>query len=433
MNRSSIVYLMVLFVSFSVFIPLKVNAAGTISGNLLSDKAAFTSDGLEQQCNDLNLLYETDGTVHTITGTQSGFNSAVLEIPSGVTHIGENAFAGNMYLEEVRLPETVTEIKENAFRECSKLKTIDLGGTEQIYGGAFYKCILLEEIQSIKLTEIYGESAFAYCENLSYISFPQLTSLGAMAFSNCRSLISVGLPNLKQIEKNTFDSCTSITALGYGCLSSVTFVDEQAFRGCSNLQSIELPSLKMVNQNAFFNCSSLYQFIIPPGVNFDRNVFSDFPITDLIILHEDLTIDHGKLWLTERDRLAAAGLDITLLTKASIMFHGMIKEVSNLVIQKIAAQAYTETFADYMTWEHDFFWDYCFTGQSEKFISVGGESDTPTAYTYQYNNVIHFLNIYLNTMPEDNTMMKGLFDHLLLVLSEKTDELPKSIADLECF
>ena len=47
-----------------------------------------------------------------------------LEIPEGVTEIGDGAFYGCTYLEEMVLPSSVQEIGDNTFALCSKLKKI---------------------------------------------------------------------------------------------------------------------------------------------------------------------------------------------------------------------------------------------------------------------------------------------------------------------
>ena len=47
---------------------------------------------------------------------------SVVEIPQGVEVIGEGAFKGNMYLEEVIIPDSVTRIMREAFKNCKKLK-----------------------------------------------------------------------------------------------------------------------------------------------------------------------------------------------------------------------------------------------------------------------------------------------------------------------
>jgi hypothetical protein len=47
-----------------------------------------------------------------------------LDIPEGVTEIGDGAFYGCTYLEEMVLPSSVQEIGDNTFALCSKLKKI---------------------------------------------------------------------------------------------------------------------------------------------------------------------------------------------------------------------------------------------------------------------------------------------------------------------
>lgn len=104
----------------------------TISGNIPADISSDASPlseatDLEQQCNNLGLVLSMEGSIPVISGTLPGFSSSILEVPSGVVFIGTGAFAKVECLEEIRLPDSVVEIREDAFRECLRLKKIDLG------------------------------------------------------------------------------------------------------------------------------------------------------------------------------------------------------------------------------------------------------------------------------------------------------------------
>ncbi|MDE7228241.1 MAG: leucine-rich repeat domain-containing protein [Treponemataceae bacterium] len=55
----------------------------------------------------------------------------MVEIPEGVTGIGEAAFRLKTMLEHLTIPVSVTSIESNAFAQCTNLKTIYYGGTEE--------------------------------------------------------------------------------------------------------------------------------------------------------------------------------------------------------------------------------------------------------------------------------------------------------------
>ena len=70
-----------------------------------------------------------------------------MEIPEGVTIIGERAFAGNGFLTDVTIGGTVREIEGYAFEKCPVLKNVTIGdGVEKIGGYAFRECPLLKTV-----------------------------------------------------------------------------------------------------------------------------------------------------------------------------------------------------------------------------------------------------------------------------------------------
>lgn len=75
-------------------------------------------------------------------------NIESIVVPEGVTKIGFDAFVGCFALESVVLPDSVKLIEFEAFSVCSALKSVVLGaGLEKIEGDAFTECESLEEIR----------------------------------------------------------------------------------------------------------------------------------------------------------------------------------------------------------------------------------------------------------------------------------------------
>ena len=73
-------------------------------------------------------------------------NIRSVDIPQGVTSIGDHAFQECYTLEEVTIPQSVTSIGDVAFGSC-KLTTLSLGeNVETIGGGAFFRCSSLSNI-----------------------------------------------------------------------------------------------------------------------------------------------------------------------------------------------------------------------------------------------------------------------------------------------
>lgn len=99
--------------------------------------------------------------------------SGTIEIPSGVTRIGEGAFSDCKRLSGVRIPSGVTAIGEGAFSGCSGLRSTVMPASLNVIGDiAFSGCSSLIDIRIPEgVTEI-GEGAFAGCESLIAIAIP---------------------------------------------------------------------------------------------------------------------------------------------------------------------------------------------------------------------------------------------------------------------
>jgi hypothetical protein len=144
------------------------------------------------------------------------FNAAIhtVVLPSGLTHIGNNAFFTCTGLNTVVIPETVVSIEAGAF---------SLTGLTQI--------TIPDGVTTI------GGSAFSYCQNLSSVTIPKsVTSIESGAFSFCTGLGSVTVGDgVTSIGSSAFFACTSLSRISIG--SSVETIESHAFQS-SNLQHI---------------------------------------------------------------------------------------------------------------------------------------------------------------------------------------------------
>ena len=220
-----------------------------------------------------NLQYVTvsgEGAIESNTFS-SCYSLKSLEIKSGITSIGSNAFSGST-LTNITIPESVTQIGAYAFHNCSLLTRISIPlGVTEIEHDTFSGCWSLERVVLPQSLTSIGENAFSGCSNLNtmYTSLnsglvsynnripDSVNSIGENAFSGCSALMSVELPSsITVIENNTFSGCTRLEKIVVP--GKVTAINNNAFYGCRNLESILIPdSVTTIGSSAFEGCSSL--------------------------------------------------------------------------------------------------------------------------------------------------------------------------------
>ena len=156
----------------------------------------------------------------------------------------------------------------------------DTGYTLIKYNGTSAECVIPNEYNGEKVTEI-GYQAFAVCNSLINIKISDnVMKIGKYAFFNCRSLKDivigngvsvidfgaffgcVGLKNLaipnnvKSIGSYAFNGCSSLTQITFG--NGITLVGIGIFSGCSSLINISIPyRVEEIKKSSFYGCSSL--------------------------------------------------------------------------------------------------------------------------------------------------------------------------------
>ena len=191
----------------SIEIPASVTSIGnTAFASCFSLASISVASGNTKYHSDGNCIIETASNTLIL-----GCKTSV--IPTGVTSIGDDAFAGCTGLTSITIPANVTSIGGGAFKGCTGLTSIEI---------------------PVTVTSI-GDNAFLSCQGLTSITIPNsVTSIGIRAFGYCTSLTSIEIP------------------------ASVTSIGEYAFSGCSNLTSVTIyaPSLTTYGSNAFSNNAS---------------------------------------------------------------------------------------------------------------------------------------------------------------------------------
>ncbi len=241
-----------------------------------------------------------------------------LEIPQGVTSIGDYAFEYCQNLTSVTIPESVTSIGDCAFFYCESLTSIKIPESVTSMGKqVFFVCPILiycetESARSDWDSEWdYGSGLIVWdCKNndvatdgyiylkengICYtlkdgavtvvknsdssaaISIPEsitykgmeysVTSIAEKAFYNYDVLTSVVIPDsVTSIGKMAFYSCENLTSVVLG--KGVTFIGNSAFEYCNALTSVYYlgtaeawSNIEMGSRNSKFASATVYYYI----------------------------------------------------------------------------------------------------------------------------------------------------------------------------
>lgn len=174
---------------------------------------------------------------------------ASVEIKSGVTEIGREAFRECSGLTSVAIPDGITKMDYAAFAHCSSLTSITIPNS---------------------VTEI-GDAVFFKCSGLTNIVIPEsVTEIGMEAFNDCDGLTSVVIPKgVTSIKRLTFAYCDNLESIVIP--DGVTDIGLFAFGYCNNLESIVIPeNVRRMEWGAFSGCMRLTKVIVlgetPPSI-----------------------------------------------------------------------------------------------------------------------------------------------------------------------
>ena len=188
-------------------------------------------------------------------------------ISSGVTSIGNYAFADCPNLISASIPEGITHIGLAAFENCTNMISAALPSTIVSIGpGAFYDCDGIKSFDlTNNLTEI-GSFAFAYCDGISLMDIPgSVKSLGDYSVTFCSNLAEVILRDgVMTIGECALSYCPALACVTIP--ASVTSIETNAFSGCYNLfyvfylsNALQWNSINIADDNdPLFNAALIY-------------------------------------------------------------------------------------------------------------------------------------------------------------------------------
>ncbi len=209
-----------------------------------------------------------DNTVMGI-GAFAFYNNKNIKSVTGQNLIYVDAYAfANSSIEEFKST-MLMYVWTNAFRNCSKLKSVDLHNTFAIEDGAFQNCTSLTEVRFNETISYIG------CEAFSNTGLKNVTIYGddcyiyEGAFKGCKELETVRLEEgVSYVGMNAFLDCPKLKTIYLS--KTVKYFEDNAFNGCDNV-TFELikntTAYKYINNNTDFDFEvvgnySLWQRII---------------------------------------------------------------------------------------------------------------------------------------------------------------------------
>lgn len=186
-------------------------------------------------------------------------NSAVVEIPEGVTKIGNSAFYMKILINRVVIPSSVSVIDNFAFHYCKRLQSVIIPqGVTEIGTAAFYSCSSLTAIEIPGSVEKIGTGAFGDCQSLRRVELNEGTiCIGDNAFSKCIKLNSINIPNsVTEIGSYAFYCCSWLERITIP--ESVTQIGDFAFQECEKLVNFEVQGREVsIGKGFLYGCRGL--------------------------------------------------------------------------------------------------------------------------------------------------------------------------------
>ena len=170
---------------------------------------------------------------------------ASVDVPEGVTEIGERAFFNQHFIKEVRLPNGLSIIGESAFAWSENIERINIPNT---------------------VTHI-SYRAFTWCKHISNIELPEtLTKIDDWAFFGCKALTRAVIPHgVKKIEEGTFSLCYNLSEVIIP--SSIYDISKEAFANCHALTEVVIPEgVQTIGPSAFKGCKNLTGVTLPDSI-----------------------------------------------------------------------------------------------------------------------------------------------------------------------
>lgn len=191
-----------------------------------------------------------------------------IQLSSGITSVGDNAFCNSIRLTQLELPEGLTRIGESAFLACLSLTSVTMPASlKEIGEGAFENCEHLEILTlSQRGLETIEPFAFTECVRLKSFEIPEtVTEIGRWAFNGCLAITKLVIPpSVRTIGDNAFSTNMALTELTLS--EGLEVIEEAAFNTCEKLREVTIPaSVREIGGGPFADCKDLTEIKLAPG------------------------------------------------------------------------------------------------------------------------------------------------------------------------
>jgi|GEM_PF-5721837 len=222
-----------------------------LSPTTISGEKAFYKSGIDPKSQDDEPIY----VAKRLISAKEVYGEYYVK--EGTLQIFDGAFADNVKLVKLFMPDSVYQIGKACFKNCKNLTFASLSkNLKELPKQAFKNCVRLAECNSLGVTSVWDE-CFAECEKLSFFDLSKTKSVGKESFTNCRSLTGVDLERTEHVGERAFER-TGITALNTRCKD----IRKYAFAYSRSLRKIEISV--DVPEGCFYACQSLKE------VKFDK-------------------------------------------------------------------------------------------------------------------------------------------------------------------
>ena len=330
-----------------------------------------------------------------------------VRIKSGVTDVGNFAFAGCGNLESIEMPVGLTSIGKSAFSGCSTLPTLSIPKSVTTIGSAaFSGCT--------SLGNIYYEGSLGVLKRmLCYAGVPDGCALHGTAVDNgiCGDSLAWMLSNDGVLtisgsgKMEDYDDCyqdgKGRTTAPWGeywkqitqivLEPGITDIGDFAFMGCSNITEIPIPnSVADIGRYAFWGCNGLSSVTIPANISHIGQCAFDFVnLTDIVFAHRG----YDKLTIEEW------------------AFRGSPKDSIYTTVHVPSVKTMNSAIRDY-NWESNSKWHVTFEGSAEFPMESIAISTKDGATQYELGTAVEFT---VTPEPIDTTD-----DYALTIVPEKT-------------